>query len=545
MSYELRDYQKNVFDKIINRLKKGDRKILVSAPTGFGKTALAYVISENAIKKNNRVLFTNHRIALAKQTYNKFADLNPNFIQGNNTDLSNYKLLTVATLQTLLNTEIQPPKIVIIDEVHYAYESDLVQQLFKRFPNSFFIGLSATPVDNKDNLLEGWDSIIDDYQTEDLIKLGALVPVKCFAPVSIDTSAVRKSNDDYNKTDLLEVINKPNINQTIIDNYIKLGENRKFILFAVNKQHCKDIKKQFADNGINTEIIDANTTESKREQYISQLKDNSIQGLISIEILTAGFDEPTVSLVIMATKTMQWKKYIQCVGRGLRLIGQNIKESILNGKKDCYLLDFCGNIEEHGLPTERKIFTFGKKISRVIDKKLELNTIAEHNDPKNILSEEKKLFLKNIGSVLDLYDGKIYTKESDLQDDVNKFLNKTGYFWWRQNSGKAFMSGRWVHFASKNGLPDNSVFYKDTSFFFGLELKLKNGRLTKHQKETLPEMIQKNVIFFIIESVYDVYLSIQHIEENIEIINGDVLIKKSIYELPQKQIEYRKKLRLI
>lgn len=539
--FELRDYQQIIYNKIIDCIKNKQKKILVLGATGFGKTILAREIAKNAIAKNNRVLFTNHRIALAEQTFKKFSDLNAELLQGENKLMDQNAMLIVASLQTLINSEIPEPKIIIIDECHYGYEGNLIQSLFTKYPNAFFIGLSATPVDDKDKLLEGWESILDDYQTKDLIEMKQLVPFVCFAPVSLDLSNAKIKSNDFDDADVLEIMTKENVNQSIISEYQLKGENRRFIAFAQNKKHCIELKSLFDAAEIKTEIIDANTSTAKREKYISELKNGMIKGLISIEILTAGFDEPKVSCVILATATSQWKKYIQCAGRGIRLNGKDYEESVLNGKKDCILLDFGSNIERHGMPDDRKIFKFGKKISRVIDKQLRLDVIE---NKKQSLSIEKKIYLQKIGSILDLYDGKNYTKESDLQDDVNKFLEKTNYFWWRQNSGKMFKDGRWIHFASKAGLPDNSVFYGKTSFFFGLELKLKHGRLTDKQRETLPEMTRNNILFFICESVFDVYLSIEHIEKHIVLENDFLTISNEIYNLDQRQKDLRNKLKI-
>ena len=542
--YELRKPQQHIKQEIQNAISKGNTKLLVMAATGFGKTILAYDIIKNAIAKDNKVLFTSHRIQLAEQSFSKFSSLYPQYLQGENKDISNdYKCL-VATLQTLNNVEIAPPKIVIIDEVHYAYESNLVQSLFDRFPNAIFIGLSATPTDNKGFLLDGFDTIIDNYQTKDLIDLGWLVPFKCYSSLSIDLSNVKVKGNDYDESELEQAINKEDINKSIVDNYIENGEQRQFICFAVNQNHCKELEKEFTKQNIVTKSITSNTSTKERELILKSYKVGLIQGLISIEILTAGFDEPKVSCIIMATKTMQWKKYIQCLGRGIRLLGNTIEESIANGKSDCIVLDCCENIKEHGLPDERKVLKFNKKISSVIDREYNLDTDNETRKLKTITTE-KQIFLKRIGSLLDLYDGKVYSKESDLQDDVNSFLNKTNYFWWRQNSGKMYKDGRWIHFASKSGLPDNTVFYKDTSFYFGLELKLPSGKLTKHQKETLPEMIEQNVLFFICQSVYDVYKAIEHIEMHTELNEDSFIIRNSVYELDYTQINYRKKLKLI
>ena len=545
--YKLREPQNIVLAKIKDHVRAKRKKILVSAPTGFGKTILSYQICKDAIAKNNRVLFTSHRIGLAEQSRDKFKSLEPSFLQGDSDGYIEDYLLLVATLQTLVNTEIKEPKIVLIDEVHYAYDSNYVQSLFTKWPNAIFIGLSATPTDDKNYLLDGFNAIIDDYQTPDLINLGWLVPFKIYSNVKIDTSQIKlsKTTGDYQEKSVNEEIIKQDINHSIVLEYLAKGEERKFICFGSSKEHCYDLQKEFMLEGIETDVITANTTPKQRKIIFERYEKGLSKGLISIEILTAGFDDPTVKCIILACPTKAWKKYIQCSGRGIRLLGQTIEESIANGKSDCILLDCCGCVEEHGLPTDRKELVFGKKISRVIDREMNLDKSNDvRQELNNIVTEERQIFLKRIGFLLDLYEGKVYSKESELQEDVNKFLDKTNYFYYRQNSGKMFIEGRWVHFASKSGLPDNTVYFKNTSYYFGLELKMKYGKLTDKQKETLPEMHRKNVLFFICESVYDVYKAIEHVENNIEFKDDGYFIKNSIYQLPEKQIEYRNKLKL-
>lgn len=531
-------------EKIRENLKQNKKRILISAPTGFGKTILGFEICKNAINKGNRVLFTSHRIQLAKQTFDKFKSLKPSYLQGNSDGYNEDSLLLIGTIQTLINRQISEPKIIIIDEVHYAYESKLIKDLFDKFPNAIFIGLSATPLDNRGFLLDGFDAIIDDFQTEDLIKMGYLVPFKIYSPIQIDLNNIPIIKNDYDNLELEKTINKETIINSIVENYLKHGENRKFICFSLNKIHAKEIDIAFNNSNILTKIIDADTPENIRNNYLNDFKIGKIKGLINIDILTTGFDEPTCGCIILAVPTKSYTKYIQCCGRGIRLDGNNITESILNGKKDCILIDCANAVLDNGLPHTRRSFIFGKKISRVIDKEFGFDLKIDNRNSFEDLPIDKKVFLKKIGSLLDLYEGKDYLKESDLQDDVNNFLDKTDFFYWRQNSGKMFKDGRWIHFASKSGLPDNTVFYKNSSLFFGIELKLKNGRLSDHQKKTLPEMIQRGVLFFIAECVYDVYKIIEFIEMNIIDNENEFIVKKSIYDLFEREILLRKKLNL-
>ena len=120
--YQLREPQEIVLAEIKRNVQQGHKKILVVAPTGFGKTILSYQICKSAIEKNNKVLFTSHRIGLAEQSRDKFESLNPSYLQSNSDGYFEDYSLLVATLQTLCNSEIKEPKIIIIDECHYAYE---------------------------------------------------------------------------------------------------------------------------------------------------------------------------------------------------------------------------------------------------------------------------------------------------------------------------------------------------------------------------------------------------------------------------------------
>jgi superfamily II DNA or RNA helicase len=543
MGYTLHPHQVNVRDKIRNSVLNGNKKILVFACTGFGKTILSYDIIKNAISKGNSVLFTSHRITLAEQSAEKFKDLNPGYLQG---DLKVYDedyMLLVATLQTLANTEIKSPKIVIIDECHYGYESMYIQSLFEKFPDAIFIGLSATPVDERGYLLEGFDTIIDDYQTKDVIDLKFLVPFKVFAPMSVDLSGIKQNDKDYDEDDLDRVINKDDINDSVVSRYLEICENRKFIAFCVHKSHCSNMMIAFAKRGIITEIISADTSKRNRKIILDKFANREIDGLLSIEILTAGFDDPSVKCVILTTRTKAWRKYVQMCGRGIRLLGRSLEESISNGKSDCILMDCVGNIEEHGFPDERKTLLFKKRISRVIDRQLGIDL---DNDERQVvtrvMTEEKQIYLKKIGKLLDIYEGKVYKLESELQQDFNKYMDKTGFFYWRQNSGKTLQENRWISFTSKSGLPDNSCFFRRSTLFFGMELKLPHGRLTPHQKVTLPEMTQQRVVVFIVESIMDAYMAIEHIESNVIYHENSIELLNSIYELPDRQKELRKKL---
>ena len=78
--------------------------------------------------------------------------------------------------------------------------------------------------------------------------------------------------------------------------------------------------------------------------------------------------------------------------------------------------------------------------------------------------------------------------------------------------------------------------------FFGLELKLPKGTFTKHQKETLPEMDKQKVLYFVCQSVFDVFLAICHIEKNVIDKENFFVVKKTIYNYPEWQINLKLKI---
>ena len=140
----------------------------------------------------------------------------------------------------------------------------------------------------------------------------------------------------------------------------------------------------------------------------------------------------------------------------------------------------------------------------------------------------------------DLYNQKKYTKESDFQDDVRKFLKSLGFFMWRQNSGAMFKDGRWIQFTDRKGLPDITVVYNGV--YIGIELKLKTGYFTKHQKETLPLMIESGVHVYVVDNFEELFLITESLKNNIVKTSEGMLIKNQIHELSESQKKYRKKL---
>lgn len=577
---ELRPYQKALIATIKRKFVEGKKRVILMSPVGSGKTIMAKSMIRDALEKLKTALFTVHRKVLLEQTYKEFRNFDPSVIMGDDKRYCDDSPLQIGMIQSLINRELPDINLVIIDEVHYAFNSILIQDILKKHPNSFVIGLSATPVDEKGFLLEGFDAIIDDIQTEDLIELGFSVPYEIYSPIQLDLSGVSVKNGDYVVSELVTVVDIPSIVKTVVDNYEKLGQDRKFICFAINQEHGRHLSEEFNIRGIITGYIDATIKDEVRSDILTGFAGGEYQGIVNINVLTAGFDEPSVGCVIIANPSKSWRKYIQECGRGIRLFGSTIEESIANGKPNCILLDLGGCFEEHGRPDKRVKLKFAPKFSKAIDKDLGIDENTEDRDAiiQNI-SDDKRVLLKKVSSIVDLYDGKVYSKEQEVLEDIIKFLKNSDLFYYRQNSGMAkfgwaikgsvsdfliqhpqhfsssnvlyefanFASGskeRYVQFTSKAGLPDVTVFLSIGSFYFGIEVKMPAGKLTEHQKETLPNMIENGIFVNFAENVFDVYKTLLHVEENVLRKEGKIEVLDSLYNLNEQQEKYFKKHKL-
>jgi DNA repair protein RadD len=102
---------------------------------------------------------------------------------------------------------------------------------------------------------------------------------------------------------------------------------------------CKLLSEALAEHGITSEVVTGTDAKTDRDEKIASFKAGRLRCLINVNVLTAGFNHPATDLVAMVRATASPGLYVQMCGRGTR---------IAEGKTDCLLLDFGGNVERHG-----------------------------------------------------------------------------------------------------------------------------------------------------------------------------------------------------
>ena len=336
-NFELRDYQKEDIDRIWSLIDSGHNRIMYQLSTGGGKTICSSaLIHEAHVNRNWDCIFTVPRISLVNQTVEKFNKSgldDVGVIQANHILTDYSKPVQVASVSTLARRQIAfekgvlDPKLFIIDEAHmmYSFIGDILKSdEYKDIP---IVGLSATPYSR--GLGNLYTKLVQSKPMKWMINKGYLSNYRVYAPSHPDLSGVKTLGGDYKEDDLSNAMSNTTLVADIVDTWLKLGENRPTICFAVTRAHARFIQEEFIKVGVKCEYVDAFTEIEEREQIERRFHSGETKIVCSVGCLTTGIDWD-VRCIILARPTKSDMLYQQMIGRGLR---------IAEGKEDCLILD--------------------------------------------------------------------------------------------------------------------------------------------------------------------------------------------------------------
>lgn len=318
-------------------MKLGHHWVLIVKPTGSGKTVTSGYIVKSYVDRNpdKQVLFVVHRVELLEQTFDSFTavGLQCGVIQASPTrEVNPFRPVQIASLQTMLAREpdLSNVGLVVCDEAHHLAAGEWIKpflELKKR--GVFAVGLTATPT-RADGLGLGelFDDIVTPVTMKELIAQGVLVPYELKAP----PAPVRKGA----------------LAQSPVSAYQTHAPGRKAILFA---RHIKDAEKfveEFRAAGIAADIVTGTMGSLARRSVMERYKQGSIQVLMSVGILTEGFDDRPTDCVILARSIGSVGLYVQCCGRALRSSP---------GKTNAVILDLWGSSYIHGAPDDDRVYS--------------------------------------------------------------------------------------------------------------------------------------------------------------------------------------------
>ncbi|MBI4815215.1 MAG: DEAD/DEAH box helicase [Deltaproteobacteria bacterium] len=359
MSQTLRPYQANALEELRAGIRQRKQRQLLVSPTGSGKTTIAAHMIQSAVSRGKRIWFLAHRKELIQQCSARLDehDLDHGIIQAQHPRRRPWLPIQVASVATLVRRELtELPDLIIIDEAHRSLSASY-QKIAKAAPKSQVIGLTATPwrLDGRP-LGSFYESLVLVARPSELISEGWLLKPRLFAPAKLDLTDVHVRGGDYDEADLAQKVDRPSLLGDLVEHWRKLvqtGENRRTVVFAVNKEHSRHITTSFQVAGVRAAHLDEATSSGDRAQIIRDLAAGEIDIISNCQILTEGWDLPSLAAVVLARPTKSVALYLQMCGRGMRPYP---------GKTEFKLLDHASCVFDLGFPEDDRDYRLDGRV---------------------------------------------------------------------------------------------------------------------------------------------------------------------------------------
>ena len=366
---KLFDYQKDMAMRIEKAFRLY-RSVMAQMPTGTGKTVVLASVVESFLGEHplKSVWIVAHRRELVSQIQETIERVFSNRLaekeDGSSDNLiekpldsslftlrsSLIKAMSIQWLARHYDEIGEEPGMIVIDEAHHAL-AKTYKEMWERFPKAKFLGLTATPCRlNGKGFIDLFDVLVQSWSVPKFISKGRLatydfVSIKSNGVTQrlIDSLQKRGADGDYQNKEMDMLLNKRPSIERLYRSFEEYGKDRKGIVYAINISHAKKIVELYQEHGIKAVAIDSKTPTAERQADIEAFKKGDIQVLVNVDIFSEGFDCPDVEFVQLARPTLSLAKYLQMVGRGLR---------VAKGKKCCVIIDNVGLYRVFGLPSQ-------------------------------------------------------------------------------------------------------------------------------------------------------------------------------------------------
>ena len=348
---KLFDYQEDMKKRIEKALRL-HRSVMAQMPTGTGKTYLLTAVIDSFVSNNpmEKVWIVAHRRELVSQIDETVRKFHSYSASNTSSLLLSVKAMSIQWLMRHYDEIEEEPGMIVIDEAHHAL-AKTYKEMWKRFPNAKFLGLTATPCRlNGKGFTDLFDVLVQSWSVPEFISKGRLatydfVSIKSDGVTQrlIDSLQKRGADGDYQNKEMDMLLNKKPSIERLYQSLEEFGKDRKGIVYTINISHAQKITKLYQEHGVKAIAIDSKTPATERQQDIEAFKKGDIQVLVNVDIFSEEFDCPDVEFVQLARPTLSLAKYLQMVGRGLR---------VAKGKKNCVIIDNVGLYRVFGLPSQ-------------------------------------------------------------------------------------------------------------------------------------------------------------------------------------------------
>lgn len=359
---KLRPYQEDAIAALYSYFEENAGNPIVAMPTGTGKSLVIgeFLRSVYTRYPNQRIMMLTHVKELIEQNMKKLLTLWPSAPAGiYSAGLDRRDTGAKITFAGIASVAKRPEEfghqdLILIDECHLVSQKNntryrqFVDALLKVNPHLKVIGFTATPYRlGAGHLTEGGlftDVCFDLTGREAFNKLIAdgylarLVPKRTATELDVDT--VRQQGGEYVLKDLQVAVDQEAVTRAALLEARELAAERKhWLVFATGVEHAEHIAGMLVDMGIAATTVHSKIPGKERDRRIADFKAGRYQAMVNNNVLTTGFDFPSIDCIVMLRPTQSPGLWVQMLGRGTRPA---------EGKENCLVLDFAGNTRRLG-----------------------------------------------------------------------------------------------------------------------------------------------------------------------------------------------------
>lgn len=256
----------------------------------------------------------------------------------------------------------EKPSLIVIDEAHHALARTYAE-VMNAYPEAKKLGVTATPRRlNMKGFSDLFDVLLQSWPTKNFIADGRL-SLYDYMSIKADSEEQRMvfgltkrgADGDFSLKEMSEKLDvRPSI-ERLCDTVLRYAPGKKGITYAIDVDHAEHIAEYYREHGIPAVAISWKTSADERKRIVEEFKSNgdsaekgdvssgAVRVLVNVDLFGEGFDCPDVEFIQLARPTLSLAKYLQQVGRGMR---------VFDGKKYCLILDNVGLYRLFGLPSD-------------------------------------------------------------------------------------------------------------------------------------------------------------------------------------------------
>jgi superfamily II DNA or RNA helicase len=355
----LRPYQTQIIKDLYTKLGQGYRQVAIMAGTGAGKTVIGGKICADTAARGLKLMFLVHLDVLVGQTHKKMQSfgLRCGFIKAGWQEDPDAPI-QIASIQTMEKRSWWrnwKANVVFFDEGHTTVFSQIGQEIiYRTHPKAVHLAMTATPYRlGREQLGDHMQTFVASPVPSELQRMGYLAPMQYYGVPTdsqINLDGVRTVAGDYDERDLKNACDRPELVQRIVAEWQRLTPGKRTIAFCVDVEHARHVAEAFRASGVSADIVDGSTPIRERQRLYSALGSGELLVLTSCNVISIGFDEPSVEVGLLLRPTQSRALHYQQVGRVLRV-------SAPTGKTYGIILDQANNLKRLGFPEDLKEYT--------------------------------------------------------------------------------------------------------------------------------------------------------------------------------------------